>query len=118
MSRWYGSIDNRLMENSKMPMPQVGMGATECFYTDRHPYEIIAVKDERHIVVRALDHKRIDTNGMSECQEYEYTSNPNNPTKNLFLTKKGIWRERMPDRSLGCNGFFIGYAEYYYDFCF
>ena len=118
MSKWYGSIDNRILENSKMVEPKVGMGVTECCYTDRHPYEIVEVKDERHIVVRALDWKRTDHNGLSECQEYEYTSNPNNHTANLFLTKKGQWRERYANRSLGCNGFYIGFAERYYDPCF
>ena len=118
MSRkWYGSIDNRMMENSKMPTPQVGMGATEMCYTDRHPYEVIAVKDDRHITVRELDWKRIDTNGMSDCQDYEYFSNPENRTAELFRTKQGQWRERI-GRSLGCNGFYIGYAERYHDFSF
>lgn len=115
---WYGSFQNRLMENSKMPKPEVGMGVTECQWSDRSPWEIIAVKDERHITVRALDWKRTDNNGMSDCQDYEYFSNPNNPTANLFLTKQGKWRQRYSDRSLGCNAFFIGYAERYFDPCF
>ena len=118
MSRkWYGSIDNRMMENAKMPAPLVGMGATEMCYTDRHPYEIIAVKDDRHITVRELDWKRIDTNGMSDCQDYEYFSNPENRTAELFLTKDGKWRERI-GRRLGCNGFCLGFAERYHDFSF
>lgn len=115
---WYGSIDNRLLENAKMPDPVVGMGATEICYSDRHPYEVIAVKDARHITVRELDWKRIDHNGMSESQEYKYSSNPENRTANLFLTKQGKWRERQADGRLGCNAFYIGFAERYYDFCF
>lgn len=119
MSRkWFGNIENRLMENSKMPEPKVGMGATECFYSDRKPYEIIAVKDARHITVRELDWKRTDDNGMSDCQDYKYTSNPENRTAELFLTKQGQWRERYDGRRLGCNCFFIGRAERYYDFSF
>ena len=114
---WYGSLQNRMMERGKMPEPQVGMGATECFYSDRKPYEIIEVKDARHITVRALDYKRIDDYGMSDCQDYEYISNPENPTAELFLTKQGEWRQRY-GRRLGCNRFIIGYAERYYDFSF
>lgn len=118
MSRaWFGSLDNRLMESSKMPKPEVGMGATECFYSDRHPYEVIAVKDDRHITVRALDSKRIDSNGMSESQTYEYFSNENNPPVNLFLTKQGKWRAKI-GRSLGVNCFYIGHAEKYYDYSY
>lgn len=111
---WYGSLQNRLLESGEMPEPQVGMGVTECFYSDRKPYEIIAVKDARHITVRELDWKRTDNNGMSDCQDYEYSSNPGNRTAELFLTKQGQWRQRY-GRRLGCNCFFIGYAERYYD---
>lgn len=115
----YGSLHNRMLENSNgQPVPQVGMGATECMYSDRHAYEIIEVKDERHIVVRQYDTKRIDNNGMSESQEYEYISNPNNPTRNLFLTKQGRWRERVGQRGLGRNGWVIGRATEYYDYSF
>lgn len=113
----YGSLHNRLLENADSPVPKVGMGATECGYSDRHAYEVIEVKDERHIVVRRLDSKRIDKNGMSECQEYEYTSNPRNHTCNLFLTKQGKWRERI-GRRLGCNGWLVGKAMEYYDYSF
>ena len=118
MSRWYGSVSNRIMENTKGLDPVVGMGVTECLWSDREPYEIIEVKDARHIVVRRLDAKRIDTNGMSECQDYEYASNENNPARNLFLTKEGRWRERIGARRLGSNGWIIGFAEKYYDFTF
>lgn len=117
-NRWYGSLQNRIAEAAKMPEPQVGMGATEIYYSDREPYEIIEVKDARHITVRALDWKRVDNLGMSDSQDYEYTSNPSNRTKKLFLTKQGRWRERYPDGRLGCNSFLIGYAERYYDFTF
>lgn len=117
MSRWYGSVQNRIEEQMRTIKPEVGMGATMMGYTDRTPYEIIEVKDERHITVRALNYKRIDTNGMSESQEYEYTSDENNATSRLFLTKQGQWRERYNDRSLG-RTFVIGYAEKYHDFSF
>jgi len=117
--RWYGSVQNRLAENmTGQPKPQVGMGATECLWSDREPYEIIEVKDERHITVRRMAAKRIDNNGMSECQEYEYSSDPNGSIHNLFFTKQGRWREKYADRSLGCNGWFIGFAEKYYDYSF
>ena len=117
MKAMYGSVQNRIMENVKTIKPEVGMGATECLWSDRNPFVIVEVKDDRHIVVRALDWKRIDSNGMSESQEYEYTSNENNATKQLFLTKQGKWREREGRRLVG-NGWYIGSAERYYDFTF
>lgn len=86
--RWYGSLQNRLEENRQfVDEIKVGMGATEYYYTDREPYEVIAVKDQKHITVRKLDAKRIDSNGMSDCQEYEYVSNENNYT--VDLVKRG-----------------------------
>lgn len=115
MTRWYGSLQNRLAESAKQPKPEVGMGVTEFYWSDREPYEIVKVIDDRHIIIRRLDAKRIDKNGFSECQEWEYTSNPENNTTKLFLTKKGVWRERYPSGHLGCNGFGIGYAEKYID---
>lgn len=100
-----------------MPTPVVGMGVTRCCWSDRHPYEIIEVKDDRHIVVREMHAKRIDTNGMSDCQDYEYTSNENGRVQELFLTKQGRWRDRQ-GRKLGCDGWALGYAQKYYDYSF
>lgn len=114
-----GSLINMLYSNAEQTTkPEVGMGVTEIMYTDREPYEVIEVKDDRHITVRKYDYQRKDSNGMSEMQEYDYVSNPNNPTVNLFLTKKGKWRERIGKRELGCNVFLLGKAEKYYDYSF
>jgi len=101
-----------------MPKPEVGMGVTECFYSDREPYEVVEVMDDRHIKVRRMDYKRVDEGGFSEMQEYEYFSNENYPTVTLFLTKKGQWRERIGKNGLGHNCFMVGKAERYYDFSF
>lgn len=115
--RWYGSLQNRLLERaSGQPEPQVGMGVTECLYTDREPYEIIEVKDERHIVVRGLDCRRVDSNGLSECQEYEYTSNPDRATYTLYKRKDGTWVRRVGTHGVDSHsGWVIGFAEKYYD---
>lgn len=115
---WFGSFQNRIYERTENPEPEVGMGVTEIMYSDRNPWEIIEIKDDRHITVRALDWKRVDSWGMSEAQEYEYTSNPENRTKNLFLTKQGQWKERIGRNGLGVTVFTIGRAERYYDFTF
>ena len=101
-----------------MPKPEVGMGVTEIWYSDREPYEITEVIDERHIMVRRMDYRRTDEGGFSEMQEYEYISNESYPSVMLFLTKKGQWRERIGKNGLGGNCFVIGKAERYYDFSF
>ena len=117
-SQWYGSLQNRIAEKSKMPAPVVGMGATELCYSDRHAYEIIEVKDDRHITVRRYDVRRVDHNGMCDLQSYVFTSNENNNTCELFRTINGEWRERYGARKLGSTRWAVGYASEYYDYSF
>jgi hypothetical protein len=40
----YGSVVNRIMENSRYPEITIGMGATVCMYSDRNPYTVVAVR--------------------------------------------------------------------------
>lgn len=76
---WYGSLQNRLEENKQFVKEiKVGDGVTEYSYTDRTPYEVIAVRDQKHITIRELTAKRTDNNDMSDAQDYEYISNENN----------------------------------------
>ena len=88
--KWYGSLQNRLEENRQIVNEiKVGDGVTEYYYSDREPWEVIAVKDQKHITIRMLDTKRIDNNGgFSECQEYEYISNPENYSRNIVKRGK------------------------------
>lgn len=96
MSRvWYGSLNNRLEEN-KMFCEEitVGTGMTEYYYSDRHPYEVVEVKDQKHVKVRALDHKHIGDGCMDN--NWELISNENNSVKEL--TKRGnywYWTVRI-----------------------
>lgn len=119
MGQWYGSIDNRIMERSAGDKPVVGMGVTQCLWSDRVPWEIIEVKDDRHLSIRQLGYRRVDDNGFSECQEYEYYQDEALPVSRLFKDKNGRWVERIGkngvDRS---SGWYIGKAERYYDFTF
>lgn len=144
-SIWFGSLQNRLAERSAQPEPKVGMGVTRCMYSDRDPYEIIEVKDAKHIVIRAMGYERTDKNGMSECQEYRYFSKPDGEVVHLTM-RNGRWRDRIVkpvykedpegefvnlesgkrfkkvgDRvsnELGCDGWSLGRAVRYYDFSF
>lgn len=116
-NRWYGSLMNRVAEMAKQPKPEVGMFCTELQYSDRAPYEITRVIDDRHIMVRALGWLRVDGNGMSESQDYRYFSRPDAPERKVFLTKSGKWRLKSSTGVLG-NTFALGYAERYFDFSF
>lgn len=78
----YGSLNNRFEEN-KMYCDEikVGTGMTEYGYSDRYPYEVIAVKDQKHVTVRKLDHKHVGDGCMDN--NWELISNENNPTREL-----------------------------------
>lgn len=117
-SAWYGSLNNRIDERRRSAIPEVGMGATEYWWSDRHAYEVIAVKDERHVTVRRLKAIRTDGRGMSDWQDYKYESDPEGVVRQLFMTQKGIWRERIGSRELGTNKWYVGSADEYYDYSF
>lgn len=116
MSGWYGSLENRLMERTRSDKPEVGMGVTELCWSDRHAYEVVAVKDDKHITIRRLMAKRIDSNGFSESQEYEYSSNEEWPTLTLYKAKDGRWVRRIGRNGVDrTSGWYVGKAEEYYD---
>ena len=89
MSRWYGSVQNRILENSKSIEPEVGMGVTECMWSDREPYEVIEVTDPRHIKVRRMATKVVSGSAFDGSAEYEYFSDPNGNVASLFKKKNG-----------------------------
>lgn len=108
-----GSLINRLSERSKQPTPVVGMHCTVMCYSDRHPGEVIAISPSgKHLQVRELSAKRTDKNGMSECQSYEYATDPEGTVRTFRLTKRG-WRGPG-----GGPGLALGRAEKYHDFSF
>lgn len=89
MSKWYGSINNRIEENKQFCEEiKVGTGMTEYFWSDRHAYEVIAVKDQKHVTVREYDRKRPDTDkDYSYSNEWVLVSNEKNPA--MDLVKRG-----------------------------
>ena len=50
----HGSLNNLLYSRSASPEPEVGMGATEICWTDRHPYTIISVESPTRIILRPV----------------------------------------------------------------
>lgn len=86
MSRiWYGSLNNRLEENKQFcETIEVGTGVTEYFYSDRKAYEVVEVKDQKHVAIREYDHK---AKGEAFSNDWELISNENNPV--IELVKRG-----------------------------
>jgi len=104
-----GSLMNQLMGPGVKP--EVGMGATELCYTDRHAFTIIAVSASgKTITVQRDNATRADSHGMSDCQSYTYSADPNGAIYELRLTKKGYAHKGTP--------FTIGCRREHYDYSF
>ena len=109
MSRYYGSINNRIDENRVgRPEPAVGLGLTEYCWSDRHAYRIVEIvayrkKDglpkeiiatpcwirphewyDGHADVSLSVEKPEDEEGKAKWIRDEYTFH-------LFRTRKGNW---------------------------
>jgi hypothetical protein len=67
-----GGFFNQLMSHNAS-VPVVGEGATILHYSDRDAYEVLEVnEDKKTCVIQKYHAKRIDENGMSDNQTYEY----------------------------------------------
>lgn len=149
MSRtWYGSVQNRIEEN-RMYCEEiaVGTGMTEYLWSDRHPYEVIEVIDQKHVIVREYGHKHVGSAYYDN--DWKLVSDESKPAR--LITKRGnywYWTNTItaeqydamePINQVYCcvNGFdpdvihskgkqtkyhranvSFGVAEYYYDYEF
>lgn len=83
--KWYGSLNNRVEENRMfVDEIKVGTGVTRYSWSDRHAYEVVAVKDQKHVSIREYDHKRV---GECYSNDWELISNESNPI--IDLVKRG-----------------------------
>lgn len=122
-----GSIINHLYSrmSNGAPVPEVGMGATTLSWSDRQAVTVISV-DGNVIAVQRDIAKRIDTNGMSEMQDYDYTPNPTGSISYFRLDKTGSWNQitkndktgRWNKIGAGGYGLILGFRREYYDFSF
>lgn len=113
----YGNLINRVIENTTSNKPTVGMGATICKYSDRHAATVVAVsKDGKSVDIQRDTATRTDKNGMSECQDYEYSPNPDASIETYTLRKNGRWVQK--GQSLKGQSIAIGYRSEYYDYSF
>lgn len=109
---------NQILGQSVSAAPVVGMGVTKLGYTDRTPYTIIEIISEKEIVVQEDNAVRTDANGMSECQRYTFSPNPNGHKVVLTLRRSGRWIEKgIPDKK-GATQYMIGERMKYYDYSF
>ena len=110
--RLYGGLMNRIGEHTKSPAPEVGMGATLYFYSDRTAATVIRVSDSGKTVWLREDKAiRTDGLGMTDAQSYRFEPNPNGREFRARLRKNGTWRT-------GGTGVSLGARSAYHDFSF
>lgn len=108
---------NQFMGSDPETKPEVGMGATILMWTDRLPATVVEVVSPKKIVIQHDDAKRIDNNGMSEAQDYEFTPNLDAAKETYTQRKDGQWvREGSPMK--GGTRIILGARRKYYDFSF
>ena len=120
-----GSLVNHMysrMTNGE-PEPTVGMGVTMLSWTDRDAGTIVEVNmKKRYIAVTEDSKRRIDNNGISESQEYEYTTVMDGHRNYYRTDRKGQWRRCYYNDNnrlvFTTGGLIIGRRESYYDFSF
>lgn len=111
------SLVNLITANANT-VPEVGMGATILSWTDRHAATIVEVsKSGKSIVVQEDNAKRVDTNGMSDAQNYEHTPNTDAPRITYTLRKNGQW-VRQGDPLKGGGRLRVGVRDHHFDFSF
>lgn len=117
-----GSLDNHLLSRSGIA-PEIGGGVTILSWTDRHPATIIEW-DGKILTIQEDHAKRIDDNGLSDIQIYEYSPNPKGSIDRYKQDRTDKWRHViMNDKGRyvysGQNGTIcIGIREKYHDFSF
>jgi hypothetical protein len=105
------------------PEPTVGMGVTMLLWSDRQAGTIVEVNmKKRYIAVTEDNAIRVDNNGISESQEYQYTTDFNGYRNYYRKDKKGQWRKcyyNENKRLVFCSGgLVLGRREKYHDFTF
>ena len=111
------SFVNFVAGSSVQPEPEVGMGATILCWTDRQAATVVERPTPKTIVVQYDHAKRVDGNGMSDAQTYEYTPNTDGHKVTFTQRKNGAW-VRKGEPLKGGQRVALGYRNHYHDFSF
>ena len=126
----YGSLINLVCANqSQKELPadlKIGTGATELMWSDRNPFEVVAIKKNKkgeveQLIVRAMDHKPGPNHKGVGCNDWILTSDMDGE-RVVLRFRKGTKKRAAGWYAKSDNGwgsrFLIGHAEYYYDWSF
>lgn len=101
------------MDNDVMIPTQIGEGVTVSIGSDAYPYTIIDISPSGKTIYLQEDRvERIDSNGISEVQEYKYFRNSEGKEIKASMRKNGGWKTTD-----NCK-VSIGVRRRYYDFSF
>ena len=121
------SIINNLHSRAVIgqPSPSLGMAATLLAWTDRYSGTVTGITlnggQLQRIEVTRDKTRRTDKNGLSECQEYEYTTDPQGESCFFRIGKNGRWEEIRLNQETGrwikTNGYglLLGTRDHYID---
>ena len=123
-----GSLINHMMANTSVKDITLGeTGATLLSWSDRHPATVVDLFTKgkfEYLVVQEDIAKRVDTNGISESQTYEYSKNPDGCLRTFRITDQGFEAVYMDTETnrwkkyRGSIGLMVGKREEYYDYSF
>ena len=93
------------------PKPELGMGATEICWSDRHAYTVVGILPGNAIMVRRDKVTALRTeHGVSV---YKYEEDPDGPTRVLTKRKNGAWI--VKGEGLKGTRFRLGIRDEHYD---
>lgn len=123
-----GSLVNLMAMNAAHPseLPEVGTGVTFYSWTDRSAGTVTEIVDAKKMIVgiKSDTATRTDSNGMSDCQEYSYTTNYDSRTQYYrYSQKKKCWEgvEKNEKGRWVLNGsksIGMGHRSAYHDYSF
>jgi hypothetical protein len=82
----------------------IGDGVTQMMGSDRYPYTIVAVENEKRLTIQADNYELIEGSCLSEHQTYRYTPNQQGELIRITLRSNGRW-VKMGERNTD-----IGYS--------
>jgi hypothetical protein len=92
----YGSLVNRIQETSGQKDwsdVEVGEGVTCYLWSDRDAYTVVGKPSKGVLRVTQDDAQRTDSNGLSEHQEYSFTTDWDSEGVLIKKNRKGQWVE-------------------------
>lgn len=116
--RWYGSISNRIEENKMYCKTiEIGTPVTRYYWSDREPYEVVAIVNQKHLFLRKMDAIAC---GEPMSNTWQIVSNPTNQTIEVMRRYKKWYQVLHKNGKLEFSELALsfGRAEKYFDYEF